>query len=282
MPRPNEAQIAYWNDRAAQTWTALQERLDAQFAVLTQAVLEAAAPAAGETVLDIGCGCGATVLELARRVGPDGTVLGLDISEPMSARARERIAEHGLTNAMVQVSDASIHPFPAAEADLLFSRFGVMFFDDPTAAFANLRAGMRPGGRMLCAAWRPLNENSWFDVPMRAAEGLIAPPPPVPPHAPGPFAFADAARTVAMLGSAGWREAKATRQDAPMRFAEAGRLDEAVDFSLRMGPLGRALAEEAEDTREKVRSAVTRALRDFESGDGVILQGSVWLYSALA
>src|ERR1700733_4132563 len=122
----NAAQIAYWNDRAAVTWTAFQERLDAVFAPLTALALDAAAPAAGEHVIDIGCGCGATVLALADRVGPTGEVLGLDVSEQMSARARERIGVSGFSNARVVVSDAATYAFAGNTADLLFSRFGVM------------------------------------------------------------------------------------------------------------------------------------------------------------
>src|SRR3984885_4146446 len=113
----NAAQIAYWNDRAAVTWTAFQERLDAVFAPLTALALDAAAPAAGEHVIDIGCGCGATVLALADRVGPTGEVLGLDVSEQMAARARERIAAAGLTNAHGAVFDAATHHFQGGRAD---------------------------------------------------------------------------------------------------------------------------------------------------------------------
>jgi SAM-dependent methyltransferase len=121
----NAAQIAYWNDRAAVAWTAFQERIDAAFTRLTAASLDAAAPATGERVINVGCGCGATVLELARRVGPSGHVLGLDVSEPMAGRARERIAAAKLAQAEVVISDAATYPLRQANADLLFSRFGV-------------------------------------------------------------------------------------------------------------------------------------------------------------
>ena len=215
----NAAQIAYWNDRAAVTWTAMQDRLDAMFTPLTAIVVDAAAPAAGERVIDVGCGCGATVLELARRVGPDGRVLGVDVSEPMAARAQERIAAAGFGNAEVKVSDASTFGFAAGQADLLFSRFGVMFFADPAAAFANLRRGMRPGGRLLFACWRPMIDNPWFLVPTQAAAHLLPPAPAMEPNAPGPFAFADADRVRRILGTAGWSDVVLTRQDVPMRVA---------------------------------------------------------------
>ena len=278
----NAAQIAYWNDRAAVTWTTFQERLDTLFEPLTALALDAAAPAPGERIIDIGCGCGATVLALAGRVGPTGQVLGLDISEPMAARARERIGDAGLANAQVVVSDAAVHAFPPASADLLFSRFGVMFFADPTAAFANLRGAIRPGGRLLCAAWRPLAENPWFTVPMQAARALLPPQPPADPDAPGPFAFANPDRTSGIFRDAGWRDVALTRQDVPMRFAAAGEIDRATEFATRVGALARMLAEVDPALRPRIRSAVADALRAYDSPAGISLSGSIWLISARA
>ena len=240
----NSAQIAYWNDQAALTWTGFQDRLDAIFEPLTALALDAAAPALGEHVIDIGCGCGATALALADRVGPTGQVLGLDVSNPMATRARERIAASGLTNVRIVVSDAATHDFTGDRADLLFSRFGVMFFADPAAAFANLRDAVRPGGRMLCAAWRPLVDNPWFRVPQEAARAFIPPQPPADPDAPGPFAFANQDRTRGIMTSAGWHDVTLTRHDVPMRIAAAGQIEQATDFATRVGPLARILAEE--------------------------------------
>ena len=276
----NAAQIAYWNDKAAVTWTTFQEHIDTVFAPLTAVALDAAAPATGERVIDVGCGCGATVLELARRVGPTGHVLGLDVSEPMSARARERIAAEKMGNAKVVVDDAATYASPRDDADLLFSRFGVMFFADPAAAFANLRLAMRPGGRLLCMAWRPLAENPWFTVPMEAARPLLPPQPPPEPYAPGPFAFADAERVRGILAAAGWREASIVRHDKPMRLAGVGQLDAATEFATRVGPLARALAEVDADLRSRARQAVREALRASDGPSGIWLAGSIWLVAA--
>ncbi len=278
----NAAQIAYWNDRAAVTWTAFQDRIDAVFAPLTAIALDEAAPAEGERALDIGCGCGATALELARRVGPAGHVLGLDVSEPMAARARERIAAAGLRQAEIRVSDASATVFSQPDADLLFSRFGVMFFADPAAAFANLRRAMRPGGRLLCAAWRPMADNSWFSVPLEAARFVVPPQPPTEPDAPGPFAFADADRVRRILADAGWARIGLERQDVPMRLAGPGQIEEATEFATRVGPLARALADAEPDIQLRARHAVAEALRSHDGPNGVSLSGSIWLISAQA
>lgn len=278
----NAAQIAYWNEKAGAVWTEFQERLDALFAPLTSLALEAAAPVAGERVIDIGCGCGATVLALANRVGPGGVVTGLDVSAPMSARARERIAAAGLINAKVVVADAATHAFPPADVDLLFSRFGIMFFADPVAAFANLRRALRKGGRLRCAVWRPLTENPWFLAPLSAARTLVPLQPPTDPDAPGPFALADADRTIALLHDAGWHDVRLTRQDVPMRFAPQGQLDEAIDIATRVGPLARILADENPDVRLRVRQAVGEVLQTYDTPTGITLSGSIWLVSAQA
>jgi SAM-dependent methyltransferase len=278
----NADQAAYWNDRAAITWTAMQERLDANFTPITAAALAAAAPQHGERVLDIGCGCGETVLELARAVGPSGRVTGADISVPMLERARARAAEAGLTNTELLVADAQTHAFAPGAADLLFSRFGVMFFADPPAAFANLRRAMRPGGRLLFACWRPMTENSWFTVPLEAARHLLPPQPPADPLAPGPFAFADPDRVRGVLADAGWQAIGIARHDAAMRIAGPGEIAPATEFATRVGILARLLAEESEEVRAAVREVVAAALAPHDGPGGVVLGGSVWLVSATA
>ena len=278
----NAPQIAYWNDRAGFIWTEFQERLDALFAPLTAAALNAAAPAAGERVRDIGCGCGETVLELARRVGPSGWVAGIDVSMPMSARARERLAAEKLGNAEVILADAATYEFPGARADLLFSRFGVMFFADPPAAFANLRRAMKPSGRLACAVWRSLADNPWAGVPLEAARPLLPPQPPPLPLAPGPFAFADPDRVSRILSEAGWREVRCVRHDAPMQLAAGGQLGEAAEFATRIGPLARALADAPPELRAKVREQVAGALAAHDGSDGIHLPGSIWIVSAKA
>lgn len=274
----NVAQIAFWNENAGINWTALQEHLDTVFAPLTAIALRAAAPVAGEHVLDTGCGCGATTLELARLVGPTGHVLGVDVSQPMTTRARERIAAAGLTNAEILVADATTASLPAV--DLLFSRFGVMFFADPVAAFANLRRAMRSGGRLVCAVWRPLTQNPWFQVPLAAVRDLLPPQPPVDPFAPGPFAFADSDRVTGILTQAGWRDVAMTPHDVPMPIAPGDGLAQATEFAMRVGAVARMLAEADADLRARAQAAISEAMQAHNGPDGIVLVGSIWLLSA--
>ena len=207
-------------------------------------------------LLDVGCGCGATVLELGRLVAPNGTVLGVDVSVPMLGRARERVAAAALKGVNLVVSDAQTYEFPRGAVDLLFSRFGVMFFADPVAAFTNLRRTMKQGGRLLFACWRPMAENSWFHVPLNAAKDLLPAQPPADPLAPGPFAFADPERVKRVLAEAGWQDVSATPFDCADEACRAGatRRGRAM-FATRVGALARMLGEVDEETRQRARAA---------------------------
>ncbi len=276
----NADQIAYWNAKAADTWTALQDRTDALFAGLTHAAIDRLAPRPGDCALDIGCGCGATVLDLARRVGEQGKVLGLDVSAAMVARARERISAAGLINAEVELRDAASIKLLPVTADLVFSRFGVMFFADPTAAFMRLREVMKPGGRMLFVAWRRLDENPWFAIPLEAGRPLLPEQPHPEPGLPGPFAFADRDRVTALLTKAGWRDISVTREDVELRLAGQGSLDDAAHLAMSIGPLARALGGADPVLREKVGEAVRQALAPYDTLGGIKLGASVWFVSA--
>ena len=163
----NAEQAAYWNGPAGQRWIGQQETLDIVLKPVSKILFDRARVAEGERVIDVGCGCGATTFELARRVGRNGRVLAVDISAPMLARARER-APANLPLDFVAV-DATVHPFERGGADLLFSRFGVMFFAEPELSFANMRAALRRGGRMVFACWREPRKNPWMILPLQEA-----------------------------------------------------------------------------------------------------------------
>ena len=273
---PNAAQIAHWNEVVSETWTAFQDKLDRQLAPLGRRALEALAPQRGETILDIGCGCGDTALDLARRVGPEGRVVGVDVSEPMLAVARQRADAAGLAAIAFQAADAQTHPFAQGAFDAAFSRFGVMFFADPTAAFANVRRSLKPSGRLAFVCWRAFEENLWMKAPLDAALHLFDPLPPADPLAPGPFALADPQRIRAILTGAGFAAVTVTPHDQPIG---GGTLDEAVRLSLKVGPLA-ALLREHPQHQDAAAEAVRRALAPYDGPDGVRLPSATWIVTA--
>ena len=278
----NADQSAYWNGRTGDKWAALQAEIDAVFAPATEAVLALAAVRPGERVLDIGCGCGETVVALAEAVGPAGQVTGVDLSEPMLEVAQRRLAAAALPQARLVMADASRHPFPPGGADLVFSRFGVMFFDDPAAALGQLRRALAPGGRLAFVCWQAMADNPWFAVPAEAVIGVVGPQPPTDPFAPGPFAFADAARLHALLGEAGFQSIAIAPHKMMMPLAAPGDVAAAARFLTQVGAAARLLGEVPPADAQAARLAVDAALRPYDGPDGVRLGGAVWLVSARA
>ena len=274
-------QVEYWNGAAGERWVQNQEAIDRALGPFGRAALERLAPAAGERILDVGCGSGGTLLELSARVGAQGQVLGADISRPLLEHAERRCAAAGLSNVGVLQADAATARFERP-FDAVFSRFGVMFFADPVAAFGNLRQALVPGGRLGFACWQRLEENDWTNVPLAATRPLIEnPPAPAPVGEPGPFAFADPERARSVLSGAGFTHIGVEPFRAPVVMSRTG-LEEAVDFALRVGPPARLIADQPEPVRRAVRESIASALRPALSGSTVSLGGAAWLVSARA
>ncbi|MGH7709151.1 MAG: class I SAM-dependent methyltransferase [Vulcanimicrobiaceae bacterium] len=280
--RPNADEIEYWNAEAASRWTALYPRTDALFAEITAAALDYASPQTGEHVLDVGCGCGATVLELVRRVGPGGRVVGIDVSTAMLGVAAERVRAARCANVELLLTDASMHPFEPATFQLAFSRFGVMFFDDPVSAFANIRRALRPGGRLVFISWRRPSENPWLMLPFAAAKPHLPPQPPRGPDDPGPFAFADPDRVRHILEAAGFTAVELDQRDVGMRLGGPGGLDAATEFAALIGPASAALDGAGPGARAAAKAAIHDELGQHVGPDGIVLPGSVWFVAARA
>ena len=274
---PNAAQLDYWNARAGLTWVRYQAELDRQIDVLGLEAMRALAPRPGERVLDVGCGCGQTSLELAAAVGPDGAVVGIDISTPMLEVARTRRPPGAAAPVEFRLGDAQTEDF-GAPFDAAFSRFGVMFFSDPPAAFGNIRRALRPAGRLSFVCWRSLEDNPWMREPLEAAAPYLPASAPAPSaaDAPGPFAFADPVKVRRILADAGFRDVLVSAYDADIG---AGSVEESLVLALRVGPLGSAIREHPE-CEDQVREAVRALLARHLTPSGVRMRAGVWIVSA--
>jgi len=274
---PNSAQAELWNGRGGEIWTRLQSRLDRLFEPLTAALLSAAAPKSGESIVEIGCGCGDLTLSLAQACGGRGHILGIDISTRMLERAKSREIEARAMADMAFIhwlhADAMLHRFEPYTADLVISRFGVMFFADPVRAFSNIRKALKPGGRLALLCWGALEENPWITLPLAAVHDLIEPKPPIPAGAsfsPGPFAFADAQTVLPILSEAGFSNVSAQMVECPVILGQAleeaadpakSAIAEAMELALESGPLAALLRDADEAMREKVREKIAKALQ---------------------
>jgi SAM-dependent methyltransferase len=282
--KDNREQIEYWNGEGGRRWVEQDHGIDALIRPIGEATLEAAAPRAGERALDVGCGCGNPTLSLARRIGPRGQVLGVDVSEPMLALARERLAADRGPRATVEFlrADAAEHPFSSGGTDLLFSRFGVMFFADPVPAFANLRRALGAGGRLAFCCWRAMKDNELMVLPLKAALAHLPPPEPVPPETPGPFAFADRERVRGILGSAGLRAVAVEPLDVELHYGAGLAASEIARRLLDLGPASRLLADADAGTRARVEDTLQAAIAPRCGTQGISLTACCWLVTARA
>jgi SAM-dependent methyltransferase len=276
----NADQIAYWNGPAGQHWADRQQTQDAVLGPVSDILIDRAKAKAGERIVDVGCGSGATTIALAQKVGATGQVVGIDISAPMLARARE-IAPAGLRADFV-LADATVYPFVSASFDLLVSRFGVMFFAEPALSFANLRTALRPSGRLTFACWRDPRDNPFFMAPLQAVYKHVPKLPQLGPEDPGPFSFASEARVHRILGEAGFCGIKMEPCDLSLDIAVGRGLDAAVEAALEIGPAARALAEQPADVRTAGANSIREALAPFASGQTVPLRASIWIVTASA
>lgn len=278
LENANSAEIAYWNGAAGQSWVRRQATWDIVLSPVSDAIVEAARPRVGETVIDIGCGCGATTMLLADMVGQSGRVLGIDVSVPMLEQAKARVPSHLPIEFIL--ADAATYDFGSTKADLLFSRFGVMFFADPVTAFRNLRTGLRSGGRLAFSCFRASDDNPWMMVPLKAAYRHVPPLPKLAPEAPGPFSFADRNRVEHVLTEAGFKDIAISRFDLNFDLSAGRGLDEAVQSTLEIGATSRAIRDHAPAIREAVAQSVRATLAAYQRGQSVLLPAAIWIVTA--
>ncbi|MBK6659085.1 MAG: class I SAM-dependent methyltransferase [Proteobacteria bacterium] len=272
---PSNEQATYWNEEGGERWVRHIDGVEAMLEPLNAGLLAGVAARPGERVLDIGCGGGVTSAALARAVGDGGHVTGLDVSQVILEVARRRYAT--LANLDFLLADAGAHDFAPASYEVLTSRFGVMFFPDPHAAFANLRRALKADARLCFLCWRRLDENPWMGLAAAAAFTVLPPPPRPEPGAPGPFSFAKRERVSDILSSAGFG---AIEFEALDRGIDLGSLDEAMAWLTHMGPAAQPLREANEDHRALALDAMREALGNEERNGRVVLNGATWVVKA--
>jgi len=258
-------QTAFWDDRA-EAWTKEADDLEAFSAQFSDPAIDLLDPRPGQHVADVGCGPGMTTIELGRRVAPGGTATGVDVSPGMVEAATARARASGLDNVTVVLGDPGTGPIGSFDA--VFSRFGVMFFDDPATAFANLAGSIRPGGRFAAVVWGEVGANPWMSLPTLLAAGPLgaelAPP---GPDDPGPFSLADPARTVPLLESCRFRDVAVRRQEGAWT-ADEGSVTASVSRVLAVGPMGEAWKQADDAARAAAIEAVVDGLHDHRDGGG--------------
>ncbi|KAG8154271.1 methyltransferase domain-containing protein [Burkholderia catarinensis] len=275
--RPNDEQSALWNGPSGRAWVDAQAPIDRMFAPFETLLADAAAASSARSVLDVGCGTGAVTLAIARRLGANAQCTGIDISARMIDAARARAERSGL-RARFECADVQMHAFEPASVDLIVSRLGVMFFDDPVRAFANLRRAARPDAQLRFVAWRGAADNPFMTTAERAAAPLLPNLPARRPGAPGQFAFGDRQRIASVLSDSGWAELAIEPVDVACALPEPA-LD---DYISRLGPVGLALLETDDATRRRVVDTMRAAFERYVHGADVCFDAACWLVTARA
>ena len=278
---PNREQREFWDSREnGKIWIKHQALLDGQLESFSRVMFDHACIRPGLSVVDVGCGCGTDTLTAAREVGPIGRVLGLDLSRLMLARAIGRAAQAELFQAHFLQADAQTYRFEPGSIDRIISRFGIMFFADPVAAFANLAGALAPTGHMTFMTWQAVDKNPWMMLPVVEALQLIEMDLPGDPHELGPFAFADADRLARILREAGFARTEIQAYEPRLVVAGGRTLDDAVDFVMEFLPMRRALKTASVEEREHVHEAIRGAIGPYERSGGVIMPSAAWIVKA--
>jgi SAM-dependent methyltransferase len=277
----NSDMSEYWNGEGGKKWLRFQETMDVNLLPFGQKTMAAANILSGESVLDIGCGCGNSSIEMAGLVGAGGRVLGVDISEPILARARAQAMISANRDVEFECGDAQTVSFEAAAFDLIFSRFGVMFFDDPVAAFRNLHGALKPGGRVAFICWQPAKDNEWIKTSLETVARHVSLPKPADPEDAGPMSFGDPERVKRILTASDFSDIQIKKCDIP--FTVGNTLDEAVSFLMQMGPASGAIAQSDADelTKSKFATDLRETLIAHDTGIGVTLGAATLVVTAL-
>jgi len=273
----NADQREFWSDIKGELWVELQPRIDPMLAPFGEKAIEALDLMPGERVIEIGCGNGTTTLALAERVGAEGEVLAVDLSRPMLNKAMERGKTSGHPVRFIE-ADAQVYDFPREYFDAAFSRFGVMFFDDPVAAFNNILGAVRPGGRVAYVCWADRKDNPWIRIPAGASKAYLELPPQPADDEPGQFSMQNEERVRTILSGAGWSDVTLERFDTECSLGSD--VADATGFISQMGPMSEPFALADEETQHNTLRVIEEALAPYADSRGAYLGYSTWIVSA--
>jgi len=276
----NDDMVEFWNGVGGRKWVSYQNRLDQSLLDYGRAAMLSAEIMSGHYVLDVGCGCGDTSLDIAGIVGQTGQVTGVDVSELILQQAKMRIKNASSPNVEFACRDAEYFNFEKQKYDVVYSRFGVMFFSDPTAAFTNLGNALKPGGRLAFICWQSVSANQWVSLPLEVAS-KYAPAPPPPGDEPGPFSFADKGRLTNIIECAGF--CSVSIQEFTSNFILGETAEDAAKFVSTVGPA--SYLRDDPDIEEKMKgyflNELSQTLRMYKTSEGIELAASTWLVSAI-
>jgi SAM-dependent methyltransferase len=278
---PNGEQIRSWNGGIGEAWLRRYEALDRQLGALGELAMEATPILAGHRVLDVGCGQGTTTLELGRRVGPEGLARGIDVSVPLLRCARARAAQGGVKQATFLLADPQTTDLGEAAFDVVYSRFGVMFFSEPIVAFQNLCRSLLPGGRLSFVCWQAVEKNPWMLLPLAAVARHLTLPPRPDPGTPGPFAFADGERVRRILEEAGFDQIRVDDWKGALSPGGGG-LQESIELFFEIGPLSSVLREmdAGPEVRVRLEETLREVLTPYDSPAGLWMPAASWIVTA--
>ncbi len=274
----NDAEQDFWSSDPGKQWVIDQKPMDASMANLVTALLETAEPQPGHRVLDIGCGTGAVSLAFGDAVGPDGAVLGLDISDVMIARAQQR-AEH-TPHVSFRTGDAQVDALPEGPFDIITSRFGVMFFSDPKAAFRNFAKNLAPEGKLVFLVWGPRQDNPWMTLPSRTAMAKLGQVDPPQPNAPGPFGLSDIHYLEGILEASGLPNPKV--EDVTIDLVPEGGAEGTASLAMRIGPVASIMRdkEASDEDRATIHANLIETFRPFETDGNIAIPARLFMITA--
>ena len=275
----NVDQKKFWNESKGKSWVKLQPKIDSLLKPIGEAALTKLNPIRGEKIAELGCGTGTMSFLISEKIGTSGLVHGFDISKPMLDYAEKRRINNNIVNIRYTLADLQTYAFKENPFDALFSRFGVMFFDNPVVAFSNLRRSLKRGGRFIFACWAKRLENDWIELPTEIASQFLELPPTPPEKTPGPFAFEDKDYVTNILDEAGWKNIKI--ENFSCAHSAGNTLNEAARFLGKMGPMSGPIENSDAETREKFFETLKLRLSEYKTDEGVMMNFSTWIVSAL-